>query len=262
MTFNIKKTPGHNGLDHMKVSGTGGSMRAKVASGSPPSIATAGLILHLDASNPTSYPGSGTTWYDLSANGNHAAMGVRTGGSNPTFTSDDGGGFTSFSTGYFDLSPNLRESYVSTGLSVFVWVKTQGNVSYHKIIERDDWGSPWGGWGLYYHYSNQAHGPHYVQSRSSTTLTNGNKYYIGFTISSGGTSKIYINGSLDGTDAGVTVPGAASYSPFIGQTTDGAGGSNPYSWNGNIYEVHMYDRDLSDAEVLSNYNITKTRFGL
>ena len=29
-------------------------------------IVTSGLILNLDASNPSSYPGSGTTWNDLS----------------------------------------------------------------------------------------------------------------------------------------------------------------------------------------------------
>jgi hypothetical protein len=36
-----------------------------------PSISTNGLILCLDAANPKSYPGSGTTWFDLSGNGNH-----------------------------------------------------------------------------------------------------------------------------------------------------------------------------------------------
>lgn len=34
------------------------------------SIVRSGLVLHLDAANPKSYPGSGTTWRDLSGNGN------------------------------------------------------------------------------------------------------------------------------------------------------------------------------------------------
>lgn len=34
----------------------------------PARIITTDLLLYLDASNSTSYPGSGTTWYDLSAN--------------------------------------------------------------------------------------------------------------------------------------------------------------------------------------------------
>ena len=46
-------------------------------------------ILYLDASNPNSYPGSGTTWYDLSGLSNNAAL---TNG--PTFTLDNGGAFS------------------------------------------------------------------------------------------------------------------------------------------------------------------------
>jgi len=33
-----------------------------------------GLVLYLDAANPTSYPGSGTTWFDLSGNGYNATL--------------------------------------------------------------------------------------------------------------------------------------------------------------------------------------------
>jgi len=38
------------------------------------SIVSSGLTLFLDASNPTSYSGSGTTWYDLSGNGLNAEL--------------------------------------------------------------------------------------------------------------------------------------------------------------------------------------------
>ena len=33
-----------------------------------PQIVTSGLVLHLDAGNPKSYPGTGSTWYDRSGN--------------------------------------------------------------------------------------------------------------------------------------------------------------------------------------------------
>ena len=39
-----------------------------------PSIVTDGLVLALDAANHKSYPGSGTTWYDLSGNGNNGTL--------------------------------------------------------------------------------------------------------------------------------------------------------------------------------------------
>ncbi len=38
------------------------------------SLYTTGITLFLDASNPTSYSGSGTTWYDLSGNGLNASL--------------------------------------------------------------------------------------------------------------------------------------------------------------------------------------------
>lgn len=39
-----------------------------------PSLVTDGMILYLDAANPRSYGGSGTTWYDISGNNNHATL--------------------------------------------------------------------------------------------------------------------------------------------------------------------------------------------
>ena len=39
-----------------------------MAGNSGPKIVTDGLIFKLDASNNKSYPGSGTTWTDLSGN--------------------------------------------------------------------------------------------------------------------------------------------------------------------------------------------------
>ena len=51
-----------------------------------PRIVRDGLALYLDAANTKSYPGSGTTWKDLSGKGNNGTL---TNG--PTFSSDDGG---------------------------------------------------------------------------------------------------------------------------------------------------------------------------
>ena len=51
-----------------------------------PKIVTDGLVLCLDAANSKSYPGSGTSWNDLSRNNN---TGTLTNG--PTYTSSFGG---------------------------------------------------------------------------------------------------------------------------------------------------------------------------
>jgi len=39
-----------------------------------PNVVEDGLMLYLDAADPKSYPGSGTTWFDLSGNGRHATL--------------------------------------------------------------------------------------------------------------------------------------------------------------------------------------------
>lgn len=51
-----------------------------------PVIVKNGLIFNLDAADRNSYPGSGTTWSDISGNGNNGTL---TNG--PTFSSDNGG---------------------------------------------------------------------------------------------------------------------------------------------------------------------------
>lgn len=38
------------------------------------SMVTSGLIMYLDAGNTSSYPGSGTSWADLSGNGRNATL--------------------------------------------------------------------------------------------------------------------------------------------------------------------------------------------
>ena len=43
------------------------------------------LVLHLDASNSSSYPGSGSTWTDLSGQGNHVTL------TGTTYSSSNGG---------------------------------------------------------------------------------------------------------------------------------------------------------------------------
>ena len=79
-----------------------------------PKIVTDGLVLMLDAANPKSYPGSGTTWYDLSGN-------------NFDFTLD-GSGITWDSAGYFSLADggatgnfNITDS---TDCTFVFWMKT------------------------------------------------------------------------------------------------------------------------------------------
>ena len=66
-------------------------------------IVTNGLVLSLDAADRNSYPGTGTTWRDMSGNGNNGTL---TDG--PTFNSNNGGSIVFDGTNdYVALTPSF-----------------------------------------------------------------------------------------------------------------------------------------------------------
>jgi len=78
-------------------------------------IVTDGLVLNLDAGFTTSYPTTGTTWYDLSGNSNNGTL---TNG--PTFNSSNSGSIV------FDgVDDNVQRNALNVGnnFSVGVWAK-------------------------------------------------------------------------------------------------------------------------------------------
>ena len=76
------------------------------------------LILNLDAGNPSSYPGSGTTWFDLTSNNNN---GILING--PTFDSGNGGSITFDGIDdYVDCGDIEMDGF--TGLTVEAWCKS------------------------------------------------------------------------------------------------------------------------------------------
>ena len=60
-------------------------------------IVREGLVLHLDAANPKSYPGMGNTWIDLSANNNDATL------YSSAYEATSKGGITMTGSGYFNI---------------------------------------------------------------------------------------------------------------------------------------------------------------
>jgi len=74
------------------ITATKGSTSYKITNDGAPTSGVClqyGLLLHLDATNPASYPGAGTTWTDLSGNGNHGTLFNGVG-----YTSANGGALT------------------------------------------------------------------------------------------------------------------------------------------------------------------------
>jgi len=95
-----------------------------------PQVVTSGLMLALDARNPQSYPGSGTTFYDLSGRNNHFSI--------ANGTSFNSGGWFNFD-GTDDYMNNT--SFTTTGLtnaaSCVVWMRpnaSQNDGTYNGLF--------------------------------------------------------------------------------------------------------------------------------
>ena len=228
-----------------------------------PKMVTDGLVLSLDAANNKSYPKSGTTWSDLSGNGN---TGTLTNG--PTFSGANGGSIVFDGTNdYVGFTYNSIFNPPSN-ISVSLWVRlTVNNASIRTLIElsvstdelyfiywRGDL-SPKRWW-----YGLRQSNNTYVETNSTSTDFSINTWYNIALVadSSTGLFSFYINGILDNSIAynGTLKQTASSLS--IGAD---AGASRRYLI-GNISNTLIYNRALSAAEILQNYNATKSRFGL
>ena len=75
-----------------------------MASAAGPNIITDGLVLHLDAANTNSYPGSGTTWTDISGEGHNGTL-----DNGPTFSSGNMGYISLDGTCLLYTSPSPRD---------------------------------------------------------------------------------------------------------------------------------------------------------
>ena len=106
-----------------------GNVGAEVSTG----LITDSLVVYLDASNNSSYSGSGTTWSDISGNGNNFTL---TNG--PTYASANGGAIVFDGTNDSAVSA-LNQAFFQFGTGDYsygLWVKldTQGSSSYAAVL--------------------------------------------------------------------------------------------------------------------------------
>jgi hypothetical protein len=97
-------------------------------------IVTSGLILSLDAANSRSYPGSGTTWSDLSGNGN---TGTLTNG--PTFSNNS---LVFDGTNDYSTTPDST-SLRPASFSIDTWFRPTSFGTYNNIVAKAVNGPVW-----------------------------------------------------------------------------------------------------------------------
>ena len=221
-------------------------------------IVTSGLVLALDAADRNSYPGSGTTWTDVSGNGNNGTL---TNG--PTFSNNsivfDGvddyvvvGSFNQLPTGSSArtvniwFNPNIT-TWQGNVNSLFFYGTTGVNGAVFGI-DFDTYPTmeiyTWGGAGRDVFFSS---------SFPQTGWSNLSVVYNGST-----TLSIYEN-SRNTQNATVTALSTTNTSVWIGSIDPSY---QPWYYDGRISNIQIYNRALSASEVLQNYNAQKSRFNL
>lgn len=222
-------------------------------------IVTDGLVFCLNAADRNSYPGSGTTWTDVSGN---AYNGTLTNG--PTYSSTNGGAIVFDGTDdYVALTSNIFSS-LST-LTIAVWAyprvlttkgmffKSSKNFNNQIIFEIEN---------SQLHWAVQINGSWSPDGYSSAAVVANTWQHFAVTVDGSGW-KLYINGSQNGgntqTSNFTSIGTTQNY--YIGYSADGFyGAGRPL--DGNIGNMQIYNRALSASEILQNYNAQKSRFGL
>lgn len=205
-----------------------------------PPIVTNGLIIHLDASNPLSYSGSGTTWFDISGQGANMIP-----GSFPTYVFNGDKSYFNFNgTGhllYTNSSQEYRDMFIVQRLS-------SSQPGLPMIVGR---------------YSNRDASIRFLDGMLRSGPDQ-NDWQIGQT------SKVFVNGQFNQT--GVILNDFDAFIRVYRSTNSGnfttsfpiSLSSNFMSrhYAGRIYMVLGYNRELTNAEVEQNWLALKERFGL
>lgn len=221
-----------------------------------PSIVTDGLVLNLDAAAVSSYPRTGTTWIDLSGNGNNGNL-----INGPTYNNSGSESIVFDGVNDYVNVPKIDTTW-SQNLTVGVWIKNIGgdyrgviNTGYHSA---GNWEMRFGRENFYGGTNNGTRfGCSVVTTNGIKTINlNGELNKIGYYVMTydGITLKGYTNGEFFN---GISQTGnvANNRDIIIGQN----GGTFQY-WNSNIYSVSIYNRTLTAEEVLQNYYAGLQRF--
>jgi hypothetical protein len=223
-----------------------------------PNIITDGLILSLDPSNIRSYPGSGTALNDLSGKDYNGTL-----VNSPTY---DSGSFL-FNGSTQNITMPAAASPVSTQITISVWSKLTSpssppgsaifnsiDASSNRIINIHN---PWSDNTVYWDCGNSGGASYDRITYGPLTLAEktGWRNWCFTKNSTSGVMTIYLDGVAVSTASGLTRTFGAANTFKIGSSSP-----NIEYYAGNIANVYVYNRVLTAAEILQNYNTLKKRF--
>jgi hypothetical protein len=219
------------------------------------------LVLLMDAGDLSSYPRSGSTWFDLSPNENNGTL-----VGSPAYNQSRNGALFfrgTASSQYVSIPHDATSMDFSNQQTICMWILPIPPTTKKR---RNPYNQAFGGPGTitheinetftYFFGTNGGNDLPYSQVSSSFTVDDDELAFIAVTRNqSTNAVRWYKNGSF--TNSG----NAGGYAST-------ANGSNPIllgdgyvdGFLGNIYFCSVYNRALSDAEILQNYNATRRRY--
>jgi hypothetical protein len=233
-----------------------------------PKIVKNGLVLALDAANPKSYPGTGTTWFDISGNGNNGTM------TSVSYDSANNGSLLFNDANDNILIPHTANLNFSSTFTVSTWIKVNSfNTSsiYNVISKKPSYNSTQKGWSCQYDY--RTTGVLQFRNNDGTTLNDNtptssinNTSILNQTsdwvnsvwVISFNTISFYLNSVLKSSSSVNTNTDTTS-NIYIGKTV---GSDGDPSLLMNLSTVTLYNRLLSAEEIKQNFNALRGRYGL
>ena len=211
-------------------------------------IVTDGLVLCLDAANRKSYPGTGTTWTDLSGAGNAATI-LNQGADNVgTIYSSTNGGYITFDGGDDRATSTLP---ALTSYTTSAWVRLRNFSGGERQLFQTA-----NGIGLSINNSQFMFYNGNVNSTIQTVVSNSwYNWVVTSTNTPSNSTKMFINNVADGNWANW-----GNISP--GNITLAATNTIQRVLSCDIAIFSIYNRALSAAEISQNYNALKGRYGL
>ena len=237
-----------------------------------PEITTSGLVLYLDAANKKSYPGTGTTWNDLSPTLTSGTL------SSVTFDSSNKGNLIFDATSdYIVINDSSIFNFNST-FSLSVWIKINtANLStiYNILSKKASFNNTQKGWSCQLDYRNTgiihfrnndgtvAADSTQDSTVDNTTLLNQTSSYkniVWVVTASPARVSFYIDGSLRSGPHGITYTNTdTNNNLYIGKTLGSASDPAPPI---SLAQICLYNRNLSASEISNNYKALKGRYGL
>ena len=224
-----------------------------ILNNTPPNIVTDDLILNLDANDVSSYPTTGTTWYDVSGANNNSEM--------VNGVSFNSGGWIEIdgtdeyinvgpATNFLPLEYHSLEIMVkSSGLGAGMNSGALFGLTYGIIVQILSGGSL-----SYYVYNTDNGSSAYLFSKSSTGVNLfDNKWHHIVCLRNSSNAEIYIDGELNSSGGnGGTWSGTNIWASMNGRIGDNP---NNVSYNlfGSLNSPRIYNKALSQSEILQNY---------